>query len=104
MAPETVKCHSINHAHQLQVHSQSHNQWQIQDCPDGEMPTTEFGPETYYLARLTENCMKMKEIGPGGKSLVLPSIRQCHLQHIFLIPWFFKKNWQNTGVSPEDWM
>ena len=75
MAPQTVRCHEINRGlcniestHQVKVHSQSHNQWQIQDCPDGEMPTTEFGPETYYLARLAENCMKMKEIGQGGKS------------------------------------
>ena len=34
--------------------------------PRREAPTLEFGPKTYFGNVFPKNCMKMKEIGPGG--------------------------------------
>ena len=44
-------------------------QWRIQDFPEGSVPTSKLGLFCKFFA---ENCMKMKEFGPQGASLVPP--------------------------------
>ena len=41
----------------------SHQQWQIQDFPQGGVPTPKIAIIFQIFA---ENCMKMKEFGPPG--------------------------------------
>ena len=41
-------------------------QWWIQDFPEVGAPTLQ-GASTYNYAKFSQNCMKLKEFGPGGR-------------------------------------
>ena len=43
----------------------SHNQWRIQDFPDGA-PTSKVGALTYYLPNFSRKLHENEKIGPGG--------------------------------------
>ena len=53
--------------------SWSHNiwcyqqQWQIQDFSEREVQTAKAQMNTYYFDQFSQNCMKMKKIGPRGE-------------------------------------
>ena len=48
-------------------------QWRIQDFPQG---VSQLPKVLLFFIFFAENCMKMKEFGPGGASLVPPWICQ----------------------------
>ena len=50
-------------------------QWQIQDFPEGGAPIPKLGLFCQFFA---ENCMKMKEFGPGGRASLAPPLRSAN--------------------------
>ena len=47
-------------------HNWLFDQWRIQDFPEEGVPTPR-GEPTYDFAKFPQNCMKLKEFGPGGE-------------------------------------